>query len=87
MYLRELWAVYRKYMATTVDARLEDHALLVLKLEIAPKFGLRIEPKPKNTLRPNGFTYLAYFCWILDRTTFKIRLNRLDDAFIHILLI
>lgn len=58
----------------------------VAKLEIRHVFGLRVEPKHKRVLGPAGFTYLAYFRWVRDTTTFKIGLDRLDDAFIRILL-
>ena len=64
-----------------------DHFMPVAKLEIARKFGLRVEPKHKNVLGPPVFTYLVYFRWVRDRTTFKIALDRLDDALIRILLI
>jgi hypothetical protein len=79
-------AVFRKYTATELDKRLRDHFVLVAKVEITPMFGLRVEPKQKEVLDPRGFTYLAHFRWVRDRTTFKIGLDRLDDSLIRIFL-
>lgn len=56
---------------------------MVLKFEYAPLFGLRTEPKLKNTLGPNGFVYLARFRWGRNRTARKIGLDRLDDSLIR----
>ncbi len=56
------------------------------KLELQPKFGLRVEPKRKNHLGPEGFAYLAYFRWVRDRSVFKLGLDRLDDALARIFL-
>ncbi len=67
------------------DLQLEDHILLHLRLEIAPKFGLRVEPKHK-TIGPEAFTYFAYFRAVRDRTTFTLGLDCLDDMFGCILL-
>jgi hypothetical protein len=86
LYLRQLSAVFRKYTGTTLDKRVRDHFVAVAKCEITPKFGLRVEPKRKDTLDPRGFTYLAHFRWVRDRTNFKIGLDRLDDALIRIFL-
>lgn len=60
--------------------------MAVAKIEITPKFGLRVEPKRKNVLSPAGFTYLTYFRWVRDKIRFKIGLDRLDDALIRIIL-
>jgi hypothetical protein len=86
VYLRQLSAVFRKYTGTELDKRLRDHFVSVAKLEITPKFGLRVEPKHKEVLDPRGFTYLSHFRWVRDRTTFKIGLDRLDDALVRIFL-
>lgn len=86
IYLRQLSAVFRKYTGTELEKRLRDHFVSVAKLEIARKFGLRVEPKHKDVLGPQGFTYLAYFRWVRDKTTCKIGLDRLDNALIRILL-
>jgi len=61
VYLRQLWQLHRKYTGNHLSKQLRDHALSVAKLEIVPKFGLRVEPKRKNHLGPGGFTYLAHF--------------------------
>jgi hypothetical protein len=42
-----------------------------------------VEPKRKDVLNPSGFTYVAHFSWVRDRTTFKIGLDRLDDSLIR----
>jgi hypothetical protein len=55
--------------------------LQTAKQELAPKFGLRTEPKHKNILGPRGFTYLVHFTWVRSRKPFKIGLDRLDDVF------
>ncbi|KAK8106641.1 hypothetical protein PG999_010000 [Apiospora kogelbergensis] len=86
LYLRQLSAVYWKYTGAELEKRFKDHIVLILKLEIAPKFGLRVEPKHKKVLNPAGFTYLAHFRWVRDKTTFKLGLDRLDDALIRIFL-
>jgi len=86
VYLRELWALYCKYTGDCLSEKLKNHALSVAKLEIAPKFGLRVEPKKKNHLGPGGFTYLAHFRWVRDTTAFKVGLDRLDDALLRIFL-
>ncbi|KAJ2893428.1 hypothetical protein MKZ38_008686 [Zalerion maritima] len=84
VYLRELSAVYRRYTDAEFAKQLRNHFVAVAKIEITPKFGLRVEPKHKKVLNPAGFTYLAYFRWVRDRTRFKIGLDRIDDALARI---
>ena len=82
VYLREL---YNKHTSEYLDSRVRVHLLAVARSEITPKFGLRREPKRKNVIGPHAFIYLAYFRWVPDTTTFKIGLDRLDDATARIL--
>jgi len=82
-YLRDLSAVFNKYSGRDLEERVRNHFFTVAKVEITPKFGLRVEPKRKDVLNPTGFTYLAHFSWVRDRTTFKIGLDRLDDSLIR----
>lgn len=83
-YLRQLSAAYHKYTGHELEERLRDHFVAVARLEITPKFGLRVEPKAKRVLDPSGFTYLAHFRWVRDwKTSFKIGLDRLDDSLIR----
>lgn len=86
VYLRELSAVYRRYTDVELDKKLRNHFVAIAKLEITPKFGLRVEPKHKKVLNLAGFIYLAYFRWVRDRTRFKIGLDRIDDALARIFL-
>lgn len=60
-YLRDLLALYARFQGSELHARLRGHILQTAKQEIAPKFGLRTEPKRKNILGPRGFTYLIHF--------------------------
>ncbi|KAH8660127.1 hypothetical protein BX600DRAFT_522931 [Xylariales sp. PMI_506] len=85
VYFRELFQLFNKYKNYRLDKEFRDYCLIVAKAEIAAKFGLRREPKKKKYLGPAAFTYLAYFRWVRDRTTFKIGLDRLDDSLIRIL--
>ncbi|KAK0624756.1 hypothetical protein B0T17DRAFT_492026, partial [Bombardia bombarda] len=82
-YLRDLSAVFNKYSGADLEERVRNHFFTIAKVEITPKFGLRVEPKRKDVLNPSGFTYLAHFSWVRDRTTFKIGLDRLDDSLIR----
>ncbi|KAI1464714.1 uncharacterized protein F4812DRAFT_151717 [Daldinia caldariorum] len=85
--LRQRSAVYGKYTGTELEKRNKDHIGIILKNETAPRFALRVEPKYKNVLNPAGFTYLAHFRWVRDKTTFQLGLDRLDDALICILFV
>ncbi len=86
VYLRQLSAVYYKYAGEDLEWRVRAHFLAYAKLEIKPKFALRIEPKRKKYLGPEAFAYLAWFRWVRDRTAFKLGLDRLDDALVRIFL-
>ncbi|KAI1151529.1 hypothetical protein F4825DRAFT_422489 [Nemania diffusa] len=85
-YFRRSWELYNRYTADDIDPRLQDRILQHLKLEVASKFRLRVEPKRKNKLDPKPFIYLIHFRWVRDKTTFKIGLDRVDDSFIRIIL-
>ncbi len=80
-YLRDLSALYFRFQGSELDERVRGHMLQTAKQELAPKFGLRTEPKRKNILGPRGFTYLGHFTYFRSRKPFKIELDRLDDVF------
>ena len=85
LYLRELSAVYPKYTGTHLDKQVRDHFLANAKLEIAPKFRLRVEPNRKNHLGPEA-SPISLISTGSEMTAFKIGLNPLDDALIRIFL-
>jgi hypothetical protein len=80
-YLRDLSALYFRFQGSELDERVRGHMLQTAKQELAPKFGLRTEPKRKKILGPRGFTYLVHYTWVRSRKPFKIGLDRLDDVF------
>ena len=82
-HLRDLSALRFRFQGSELDDRVRDHMLRIVKQELAPKFGLRTEPKRKNILGPRGFTYLVHFTWVRSRKPLKIGLDRLDDVFCH----
>lgn len=83
VYVRYLWQVFKKYAGRDVDLQLRQHALLFIQAEARALFALCTEPKHKNQLGPDGYTFLCHFRWTRDTTTFRIGLDRIDDVCIR----
>ncbi|OAA68466.1 FluG domain-containing protein [Niveomyces insectorum RCEF 264] len=76
-YMRQLYAVYRKYTGQDIDERFYKH----VKATIAKYTHLQTEQSEKHFIGPDAFLYLAHFRWVRDnKTVFHIGLDRLDDA-------
>ena len=74
-YIRHLSTLYRKYTAQHLDPLLKEYIYQHINLEVTHKFALRREPKPKPSLGPDAFTYLAYFLWVRDLSSFDLGLD------------
>jgi hypothetical protein len=79
-YMHQHWNIFKKYSGRKIDVLFFTHT----NAAIDKYDHLRMHPANKKILGPDGFLYLSHYRWVRDdKTTFKIGLDRLDDATIR----